>query len=99
MANSGRSDQSDLVGHWHNDEEAVEMEFLSNGLLVYAVELPDRWQIIQLTYRVDGDTLITDQPSAPREERTRYRVTSDGSLVLEFGGRETHYRRGRKRAP
>lgn len=35
-----------------------------------------------LTYRVEGDVLVTDQPSDPREERTKFKFTASGNLVL-----------------
>jgi hypothetical protein len=46
-----------------------------------------------LTYRVVGDELVTDQPSAPREERTQFRFTQDVRLVLTFGGVQSTFRR------
>jgi len=38
-----------------------------------------------MTYRVEGDTLVTNQQSAPQEERTAYALDLSG-LTLEFGG-------------
>ena len=35
---------------------------------------------------VDGDEPVTDPPSAPGIEPTRFRVTRDGLLVLERDG-------------
>src|SRR5262249_18397791 len=35
-----------------------------------------------LTYRVEGDTLVTDQPSDPREESTPFKLTGE---ALSFG--------------
>ena len=63
------------------------------------VWLIDRWQIMQLVYEVDGDTLMSDQPSSPRKEKTRFRFEEDGTLVLESGGQRTWYKRGPKVAP
>jgi hypothetical protein len=40
-------------------------------------------QIMLLTYRIDGDVLVTDQPLEPKEERTKFKITSEGKLVLE----------------
>ena len=38
-----------------------------------------------LTYKVDGDQLITDQPSHPREERTKVEFQGK-DLILDFQG-------------
>jgi len=46
---------------------------------------------VNLTYRVEGQMVVTNQPSAPREERTRFRLTPQGKLILEFGGVESQY--------
>jgi hypothetical protein len=44
-----------------------------------------------LTFRIDGDTIITDQPSAPREEWTRFEIDTDGKLILWFSGEPATY--------
>jgi hypothetical protein len=44
-----------------------------------------------LTYRIDGDVLVTDQPSDPKEERTRFKITSADKLVLEHEHRPSTY--------
>ncbi len=67
--------------------EGVELEFKPSGELIYATDTGDRWQIMRLTYRVQNDVLITDQPSAPREERTHFRFEADGTLVLTMVAR------------
>ncbi len=41
--------------------------------------------VILLEYRLEGDTLVSDQPSAPREQRTRYAISPDGGLSLGEG--------------
>lgn len=93
-----------LLGCWHlisHDETDadVDMEFVSDGRLTYAIDGGDRWQVMRLTFRVEGNTIVSDQPSAPREERTRFRFGTDGSLILEQNGSETRFRRGQPRAP
>ncbi len=47
---------------------------------------------MRMTWRTDGGHLVTDQPSAPREERTRYEVEGN-QLVLRFGGFESRWLR------
>src|SRR5436309_7610502 len=60
---------TNLIGCWHlvptgkPDEEPSELEFREDGTLLYSIEAKDRWQIMRLTYRVEGAELVTDQPS------------------------------------
>jgi hypothetical protein len=44
-----------------------------------------------LTWRVEGDVLISDQPSHPQEVRTQFRFEADGALILANEGVETRY--------
>lgn len=94
-----------FVGCWHRvapaveGEDAVELQFKDDGQLRYCVLVNDKWQIVKLAYRVDGNTLVTDQPSAPSEERTRFSFQADGALVLDYEGERTTYHRGECRAP
>jgi len=79
--------------------EPAEADFRDDGRLYYSVLSNDRWQVMKLRYRVNDDYLITDQPSHPREERTRFSTDSNGFLILEFGGQRGSFKRGPKRAP
>jgi hypothetical protein len=94
-----------LTGCWHlvlppgNAGEPTEVDFRADGRLFYSVRSGNRWQIMKLTYNVDGDLLVTDQPSAPRQERTRFQLESSDDLILEFGGERSHFKRGAKVAP
>ncbi len=94
-----------LVGCWHlvrvegQPYEPAETDFREDGTLYYSVLAGTRWQIMKLTYRVGGDTIITNQPSAPREERTRFALAQDGTLTLESGGVQGLFRRGERQAP
>lgn len=63
-------------------ENRVEMEFRDSGELVYATRANDKWQLMLLTFRVDGSTIVSNQPSAPREERTRASFPADDQLEL-----------------
>ena len=96
---------TNLIGCWHlvptgkPDEEPSELEFREDGTLLYSIEAKDRWQIMRLTYRVEGAELVTDQPSAPHEERTLYTISPAGELELDFAGERSRYAKGEKRAP
>src|SRR5688500_13342568 len=102
-----RSDPPSLVGCWHliraepgfETGDGVEMEFTSDGALTYSIRVGQRWQLMRLTYRVEGGWLVTDQPTAPHAERTQFAFEPDETLVLAFGGVRSWYQRGPKRAP
>jgi hypothetical protein len=62
------------------------LDFLKDGRLAYAVVTSNRTvQIIRMIYRVEGDVIITNQPSAPKEERTRFKWHGD-AVLFEFAG-------------
>lgn len=90
-----------LLGSWIRDPEDAEsirkfgnvkLHFTADGQLIYTILDEHKDQKIFLTYRIENNILITDQPSAPREERTRFRITDDGKLELECAdGRKARY--------
>ena len=93
---------NELLGHWKSDpqdEESlrsygnVTLKFGSDGSLLYMVHQPDKDQVMRLTFRVESGFIITNQPSHPHPERTAYELTSDGQLVLRFGGQRVCYTR------
>ncbi|MEY9122941.1 hypothetical protein [Bradyrhizobium yuanmingense] len=84
-----------LVGAWLVDETDelalarlgnVLLEFDESGGLRYTIREHDKRQIINLRYRVEGSTIVTDQPSAPQVERTQFSFAEDGVLTLALGG-------------
>jgi len=50
-------------------------------------------QIMNLTYEVSGNKLITDQPSHPKKERTEFSIESNGQLLLRYPGSKTWFER------
>jgi hypothetical protein len=54
----------------------VRLDFKEDGRLTYTVRGKTKNEIIILTYRVEGATIVTNQPSAPRVERTAYSLSS-----------------------
>jgi hypothetical protein len=90
-----------IVGDWqqvHREESAEEgvdvtILFSPNGQLTYTIHSADHDQIILLNYGVEGDVLVTDQPSAPRQARTRFWFEGNETLVLEYEGSKAWYRR------
>jgi hypothetical protein len=88
----------DLVGKWVSDPEdvgsvldydQVSLDFSPNGTLVYAIRTGGKREYIFLTWRIEGDVLVTDQPSAPKQERTRFNVDPDGKLSLVYVDRRS----------
>jgi hypothetical protein len=73
--------------------ERVEMEFKPSGELVYATFENDRWQLMFLSYHIEGNHIVSNQPSAPKEERTLFSIAKDGSLVLDYGDSKSTYKR------
>jgi hypothetical protein len=85
-------EESVLIGTWRTDPNDhwsldaygdVSLCFEKEGRLVYSIHLPDRKQIMLLTYWIDGNCLVTDQPSSPRKERTEFFFAPDGRLGLK----------------
>ena len=72
--------------------DGVEMEFQPNGGLTYSINAGDKVQIMKLTYRVEGNQIISNQPSAPNEEKTTFRFEGE-QLVLESDGSRSWFKR------
>jgi len=87
-----RFDPTDLNGASRYGK--VTLEFCADGTLLYISHGPGKDDVVRLTYTVESDFIVTNQPSQPRVERTHYRFTSDGKLVLNFAGKESRYVRG-----
>ena|SRR5215203_2635770 len=97
MTNQANQNPS-LIGQWTqieppNDAEEVTMAFGLNGELVYSIDTQEKTQIMNLVFEVSGDTLITDQPSAPQKEYTKFYFEDADSLVLDYDGEKTKFRR------
>jgi hypothetical protein len=73
--------------------EGVEMDFAPDGKLTYTIRQSGSRQIMNLTYEVQGSEIVSNQPSAPAENRTRYMIDDQGQLVLRFGGSRSWYQR------
>jgi hypothetical protein len=72
--------------------EPAALEFRPDGRAAYVVKSGDKQQTMLLTWRIDGEELVTDQPSAPNEERTRFRFEGP-TLILAFGGTDSGFER------
>jgi hypothetical protein len=89
-----------LLGEWISDPAdqvsmrqygSVSINFRPDGELVYSVFLSGRAQQTVLHYRVERNTIVTNQPSAPAEEETAFDQLPDGKLRLAFAGRTSTY--------
>lgn len=85
---------TEFLGTWETDAldreslrkfGRVTLEIKVNGRLIYTIHEQNKEQKIFLKYGTENGTLVTDQPSTPREERTPYSITPDGKLVLTHG--------------
>ena len=89
-----------LIGVWHTDPGDVHalesygrvtLSFTKDRRLVYTIHAGGKDEIILLSYRVEGQFLVTDQPSQPNEERTPFSITPDGNLILRYEEHESTY--------
>lgn len=86
-----------LLGKWLSESDTsginaqvIMLEFGNDNTLTYTIHSRNKKEIILLTYRIDGDYLVTDQPSEPREEKTR--ATLRGKrLCFNYEGQLTYY--------
>jgi hypothetical protein len=92
-----------IIGIWHIDSKdmnSIEMlgnvsiEFKVSGELIYIIHLEDRDQLIIMTYEIQGNILISDQPSNPQKEKTEFLITEAGKLELYFGGVKSVFIKG-----
>jgi hypothetical protein len=94
------SSLSQLIGTWTTDESdddshvefgRATLDFRPDGTLVYTIHSDDRDEKMLLTFDVQGNVLITDQPSRPHKERTSFSFTPDGKLILRYEDHEVRY--------
>ena len=98
------TNDNSLFGHWEIDPSdiraldefgSVGITFFSRGELMYTIRGDLKDEIINMTYRVDGNRIVTNQPSSPREEITTFEFSEDGRLILDHGGVKARYVRVR----
>ena len=80
-----------LLGRWElvrTDHEFVDgkvlIEFTADGKLNYSIAGAATTDLIEMVYGIDGDVIISDQPSDPGKERTKYSFDDAGMLVLKM---------------
>lgn len=88
-----RSDPSDQAGAQAYGD--VTLKFCPDGTLIYIVHEGGTDNVIRMTFHIDSGFLLTDQPSHPRQERTRFEITADDKLALSFEDRPARFVRVR----
>jgi hypothetical protein len=93
----GSTDLSPFVGLWrlmetdgpYETARGVEVEFHPGGQLTYTIHQAEKQQLILLTWRLEGGFVVTDQPSQPAEQRSKFEFRGPNELVLELEGSTT----------
>lgn len=94
------SNATPLIGIWRVDPADlatlkslgdVEMEFDHGGNLIYVIKGEETQQIILMTYKVQGGSILTDQPSHPSPQRSKYVLSDDGALTIYFDGEASRF--------
>lgn len=89
-----------LLGKWKSDPAdsptqnnygEVTQTFHEDGRLTYIIHSPEKDRVVRLVYKIDGDELITDQPSAPAEHRTKISFDEHGCLILDDRGERSRF--------
>src|SRR5262245_61055500 len=93
---------TDLIGTWLIDETdkpavnifgGVTLDFDLDGVLLYTIREGEKLQIINMTYTVEDGIIVTNQPSAPSFERTKFTISPNGILTLYFDGMTSRFKR------
>ena len=96
-AKEGTYDPSPFFGLWrladtdgsYETARGVEVEFHPDGQLTYTIHQAEKQQLILLTWRLEGGFVVTDQPSHPAEQRSRFEFRGPNELILELEGSTT----------
>jgi len=73
------------------------MAFTKNGKLIYDIDAGDRLQRMNLVYKIDGDTIISDQPSPPQKLKSKFKIENGYKLTIEFEGEKAVVIKGTKK--
>ena len=89
-----------LLGEWVSDPTDlqsiaemgnIKMSFKKDGSLTYEIIEESKSQFIFMTYNINGNLLITNQPSHPQQEVTEFSFKDPNTLILKFGNLEARY--------
>lgn len=62
------------------------MEFRDEGQLLYHIDVGGTDQVVSLRYRVEGEMLHTENPTAPHSMSVRILHGAGDALILDFAG-------------
>ena len=79
----------DLAARRRYGEHALELT--PHGDLVQSTVTPGGLTRVLLTWRLDGDMLLTNQPSAPKPEKVPVSILPGGELMLGVGAGASRY--------
>ena len=82
-----RSDGSIDVGN------GVTMTFTRDGKLTYVIQQNASDQVMNLVFSVDGNRLLTNQPSSPQLESTTFAFDDEDHLVLDYAAGKSWFAR------
>ncbi|MBB2146087.1 hypothetical protein GM921_11370 [Pedobacter sp. LMG 31464] len=86
--------ESDLLDQpTRNSIGNIVIEFTADGKLTYKIVENKKMHIINMIYHVIGDTIFSNQPSNPQEEKTKFEFKNDDRLLLKFDGEITIFKR------
>ena len=71
----------------------------ADGRMTYTIHAGKADKLIFLIYRIEGDEIVSDQPSAPKESRSRFSFTEDGKLAVFSEGKRVVYVRAAGHPP
>ena len=69
------------------------MVFTNDGKLIYSIHTGEKSEVINMVYEESGDKIITDQPSNPRKETSKFYFEPSGILVIDYQGERTRFTR------
>ena len=94
--------KSSLIGTWSsdiNDKITLDsvgnckMTFTKNGELIYDIIENNKIQRINMVYFIKEDVIYSNQPSSPKQEKTKFTFYNEYTLILEFEGQSTKFKR------
>jgi hypothetical protein len=89
---------SGLLGIWDSDTNEryakFRLHFLESGDLTCTIFVVGRVSsVVEMTWSVEVNSLITREASPPREDRIEYAIERDGRLMVRSGWTVCHYHR------
>lgn len=87
-----------LLGTWllearnADEPESRLVRFDASGAMVYTIVVDEREIVMQLSWRIEADDIVTRDSGSGDEVRSRFHFEGD-DLVMSLGGEEFRYAR------